>query len=144
MKCVLQEKLHKQRSVCSACPPEFAPSMAIHLHCAFCSVCSYTELCVCALLCIIVCFCLCLPVPLCSIGKLFLLVFAVCMTVSFLCVCLRVGEAEQIKLVSSLIVFTVSSTQSVISTQTAICPNKQLKTTPVLLTFPAITASIHC
>lgn len=36
----------------------------------------------------------------------------------------RVGEAEQIKLVSSLIVFTVSSSQSVISTQTAICPNK--------------------
>lgn len=36
----------------------------------------------------------------------------------------RVGEAEQIKLVPSLIVFTVSSSQSVISTQTAICPNK--------------------
>lgn len=44
----------------------------------------------------------------------------------FLCACLCVGEAEQTKLVSSLIVFTVSSTQSVISTQTAICPNNQL------------------
>lgn len=37
----------------------------------------------CPVVCVIVCFCLCLPVPLCSIGKLFLLVFGVCMTVSF-------------------------------------------------------------
>lgn len=58
-------------------------------------------------------------------------------------VCMCVSEAEQIKLVSPLIVFTVSSTQSVISTQTAICPNSQLKTIPVLLTFAAIAASIH-
>lgn len=96
-------------------------------------------------LCISVRFSVCLLVPLCGIGKLFSLVFGTCMTVSFfVCARLCVGEAEQIKLVSSLIVFTVSSTQSVISTQTAICPNNQLKTTPVLLTFTAITASIHC
>lgn len=116
------------------------------LHCAFLiSVFIHGDVRLCPVVCIIVCFCLCLLVPLCSIGKLFSSVFGVGMTVSFfLCVCLCVGEAEQIKLVSSLIVFTVSSTQSVISTQTAICSNKQLKTTPVPLTFTAITASTHC
>lgn len=98
----------------------------------------------CLIVCVTVCFGVCLLMPLCGIGKLFSLVFGACMTVSSLCVRLCVGEAEQIKLVSSLIVFTVSSTQSVISTQTAICPNNQLKTAPVLLTFTAITASIHC
>lgn len=95
--------------------------------------------CLCALyLCLVVWMNVCLPVPLCGMGKQFSLV-----CVFFVCARLRVGEAEQIKPVSSLIVFTVSSTQSVISTQTAICPNKQLKTTPVLLTFAAITAPIH-
>lgn len=145
-KWLLHEKLqYTRRSVWSGCPPACVPSMAINLHCAFLiSLFIHGELPLCPVVCIIVCFCVCLLVPFCSIGKLFSLGFGVGMTVSFVCVRLCVGEAEQIKLVSSLIVFTVSSTQSVISTQTAICPNKQLKTTPVLLTLTAITASIHC
>ena len=63
---------------------------------------------------------------LCCVNKVLLVVFIVYLNVFFLCACLSVGEAEQIKPVSSLIVFTVSSTQSVISTQTTICPNNRL------------------
>lgn len=135
--------IFKRRSVSSGCPPTLVATWLFSCFVHFLiSVCLHVEMPLWSLF-----------VPRCVDKCVFLGLFArsslwhgqtvftgVCL---FLCVRLCVGEAEQIKPVSSLIVFTVSSTQSVISTQTAICPNNQLKTTPVLLTFTAITAPIH-